>query len=56
MIVQLAINAASAPTAAKTGAKAVHTLPMVPMLNVVTLLERLADALELAEVAQDAAP
>ncbi|MBK7956083.1 MAG: hypothetical protein IPK02_20220 [Candidatus Accumulibacter sp.] len=40
----------------QTGAKAVHTLPMVPMLNVVTLLERLADALELAEVAQDAAP
>ena len=40
----------------QTGARVVHSLPMVPTLHVDTLLERLADALEMAQAAQGAAP
>jgi anion-transporting ArsA/GET3 family ATPase len=40
---------------AQTGAKSVHSLPMVPTLEVDAMLERLADALEMAQATQEAA-
>jgi anion-transporting ArsA/GET3 family ATPase len=47
---------ASMERLAQTGAKIVHPLPLVPTLHVDAMLEQLADALEMAQAAQEAAP
>jgi hypothetical protein len=47
---------ASMARLAQTGARVVHPLPLVPTLHVDAMLEQLADALEMAQAAQEAAP
>ena len=47
---------ASMERLAQTGARVVHPLPLVPTLHVDAMLEQLADALEMAQAAQEAAP